>query len=111
MGKLNAFLAHAFALEEAPVLRSGEDEALLDRLAAGVVRRGFKAPALLFLHSVQPLNFVGSQAMLFLQPMVGTVFSVEEWDRAAGLLERRETLARLVERMEKIEAPSPAVPV
>ena len=93
------WLAHAFATEESAPRWTPEDEALLDRLAAEVARRGLQAPALLFLESVKPLNFVGSQALVFLQPLAGAVFSAAEWKRAAAVLERREALPRLLERI------------
>ena len=102
MGKLS-WLEHAFA-PEASVPWTPADEALLERLAAGVARRGLKAPAVLFLESLRPLNFVGSQAMLFLQPMAGAALSGGEWERAARLLERRESLARLMEKIAMIPA-------
>ncbi len=93
------WLAHAFALGD-PAPWTPEDEALLDRLASEVVRRGLQTPAVLFLESSKPLNFLGSQAMTFLQPMAGTLFNAVEWERVAALLERREALERLAARIE-----------
>ena len=92
-------LAHAFSLEDPAPRWTPEDEALLDRLAGEVARRGLSTPAVLLLESVRPLNFVGSQAMVFLQPLAGTVLSAGEWARAAALLERREALSRLTDRI------------
>lgn len=79
---------------------SAEDEALLDRLAAEVAKRRMQAPAVLLLESVKPLNFVGSQALTFLQPLVGTLFSNVQWERVALILERREAIEMLIRRIE-----------
>ena len=94
------WLDHAFALKDPGASWEPEDDALLDRLAAEVAKRRMQAPAVLFLHSVQPLNFLGSQAMVFLQPVAGMVLSPADWERAARLLERREALSRLAEKIE-----------
>mgnify|MGYP001562322087 CR=1 FL=1 len=91
-------MAHAFAVKGEPL--SIEDEALLDRLAAEVAKRRMQAPAILFLESVKPLNFVGSQALVFLQPLVGALFSTVQWERVTAILERREALELLIRRIE-----------
>ena len=94
-----AALAHAFSVEK-PAF-SAEDLALLDRLAAEVRRRGLQSPAVLFLESLKPLNFLGSQAMQFLRPMAGVVLSEAQWARSAEILERREALEVLIRRIEE----------
>ena len=94
------WLAHAFALGDPQAPWAPEDEALLDRLASEVARRGMQAPAVLFLEGLRPLNFLGSQAVTFLQPLAGMLFSATEWDRVARILERREALGSLMERIE-----------
>ena len=60
-------------------------------------------PAILLLESVKPLSFLGSQALLFFEPMVRAFFSVPDYDRAAALLERRESLEALLVRIEAKE--------
>ena len=57
-------------------------------------------PAILFLESVKPLSFLGSQALLFFEPMVRAFFAVPDYDRVAALLERRESLEALLVRIE-----------
>jgi hypothetical protein len=57
-------------------------------------------PAILLLESVKPLTFLGSQALLFFEPMVRAFFSVPEYDRVAALLERRESVEALLVRIE-----------
>ncbi len=57
-------------------------------------------PAILFLESVKPLSFVGSQALYFFEPMVRALFSVPEYERFAALLERRENIEVLLVKIE-----------
>jgi hypothetical protein len=58
-------------------------------------------PAILFLESVKPLSFVGSQAMYFFEPMVRALFQVPEYERFAALMERRESVEELLVRIER----------
>lgn len=79
---------------------SPDEAALLDRLAKQVVDRRMTAPAVFFLESVRPMNFVASQAMLFFAPMVRAFFSTADYDRLQTILERRECVDWLVDRIE-----------
>lgn len=94
-------LRHAFALEESDEACSEEDRALLSKVAGFVVKRGMTVPAILFLESMRPLNFVGSQVMVFFQPILASFFSTEEYDRLARILERRNSIDRLIEQIEE----------
>lgn len=84
---------------------SAEDEALLDRIAAAVARWGMTVPAVFLLESSKPLSFVGSQFLHFLSPIAHSVLDARELDRLAVLLERRDTVERLIVRIERAEAP------
>lgn len=64
-------------------------------MAETVVRRGLAAPATLFLESVAPLNFLGSQVLYGLAPLLRCACDRDEFDRAAQVLERRDSLTRL----------------
>src|SRR3989449_11304599 len=92
---LTARIRHAFALEPGGRPLSPEDVALLERVAATVVERGMATPAILFLESVGPMNFLGSQALHFFTPILEVVFPQRDVERVAQLLERRDTLSRL----------------
>ncbi|HID10408.1 MAG TPA: hypothetical protein EYP17_03800 [Candidatus Latescibacteria bacterium] len=93
-------LRRAFSVEEERL--SEEELALVERAARAVVKRGLATPALLFLESVRPLNFIGSQAMRFLEPAVRSVFSAEDYGRFTRVLERREGLDALIGHIEKL---------
>ena len=77
-----------------------EDQALFDKLADWLVARSLETPAVLFLESVRPLSFVGSQAMHFFEPFARALFAVEDYDRIARLMERRSNLELLVRTIE-----------
>jgi hypothetical protein len=72
----------------------------MERIADVLVRRGMAAPATVFLESMGPMNFLGSQALHFLAPIIDCAFEAKEVEQVARLLERRETSARLVAIIE-----------
>lgn len=81
-----------------------EDDELLDRIVTAVTRWKMTVPAIFMLESSKPLNFVGSQFLHFLSPIVHTVFDAREMDRFAVMLERRDTIELLIRRIEAAEA-------
>lgn len=98
---LKARVQHAFALEPIGEPLSAEDLALLERVAAAVVAREMAVPAVMFLESVGPMNFLGSQALHFFTPILEIVFPQRDMERVALLLERRDTLSRLASLIER----------
>ena len=87
---LRAGLRHAFAVRPEQEPFTTEDVALLERVADAIVRCGMATPATLFLESIGPMNFLGSQALHVLTPLIEAVLSVNELTRIVRLLERRE---------------------
>ena len=100
MSGFRARFRYAFAMEREGQPLSLEDVALLERVADAVVRRGMAAPAVMFLESVGPMNFLGSQALHFFTPLLEVVFPQRDIEQVALLLERRDTLLRLVVMIE-----------
>jgi len=98
-------LAHAFSVKPEGEL-SPEDHELLDRVARKVVERRMTAPVILALQSVLPLGYLGSQVMVALKPFAELVIPVEQYDQFTRILERREGLKLLIERIEHFEAES-----
>jgi hypothetical protein len=99
-GKVREEFAHAFATQPKSESFSNEELALLDRMADAVVKRGMAAPATVFLESLGPMNFLGSQALHFLAPILEFALNVKELEQAARLLERRDTISRLISIIE-----------
>ena len=104
-GKVRAELSHAFSTTSGPELFTAGDLALLERVADAVVKRGMAAPATVFLESLGPMNFLGSQALYFLTPIVEWAFQAKEVEQVARLLERRDTISRLIAIIETKSAP------
>jgi hypothetical protein len=87
-----------------PDYLSAEQIALFERLADRVVRRRLTVPAVLFLESVRPLNYIGSQAMVFFSPFVHALFDTRQYELIREALERRETLGYLCDVLEAQES-------
>ena len=105
LGAVRAALRHAFAVQAIQDEWTAEDDVLLERVADAVVKRGMAAPAAVFLESLGPMNFLGSQALHFMAPILECAFSAKEVTRVARLLERRDTLARLLSLIDAKSAP------
>ncbi len=103
------FLKEAFSTGPDKDVVSPEDipeerrKELVEKLAKGIVSRGLTAPAIFFLESVKPLNFLGSQAMIFFEPIVRSIFPFQAYTEFAVLLEDRKTLERLICEIERLE--------
>ena len=106
-GKLRKEFVHAFALPPAESTFAPEDLALLEKVARVITRRGMALPALLFLESLGPLNFLGSQVLHGLRPFLELVCDATEMERLAVLLERRDSVSRLIAIIQE-QATSPA---
>ena len=92
---------HAFAIDPQAEQVTAEEEVLLEKVAGGVVRRRLEVPAEMFLESVRPLSFLGSQALVFLQPILAIVLNPTEIEKFSRLLEKRAALPRLVALIEE----------
>jgi len=102
IARLRAGLRHAFSLESPFGPLTEADRALLAQLALAIARRRMAGPAILFLESLRPLGYLGSQAMLFLRPFLTPLLNTERYDRLAEILERREGIEELVKAIESI---------
>jgi len=81
-----------------------EEDAVLEKLALKVIQWRMAVPAILFLESVKPLNYIGSQAMVFFEPMIQTVFNFKDYDTLRIAMERRENVENLLQKIEKYDA-------
>lgn len=97
---LRTGLRHAFSTHSDSHPLSTDDVALMERIADVLVRRGMSAPATVFLESIGPMSFLGSQALHFLTPIIDCAFNAKEIEQVARLLEHRETISRLIAVIE-----------
>ena len=108
LAQLRAGLRHAFAVQPENQPLAVEDVQLLERIADVIINRRMAAPATMFLESMGPMNFLGSQALHFLTPILDCAFNTKEVEQVARLLERRDTVARLIAIIEAKSAPQGA---
>jgi hypothetical protein len=106
--RVRAELSHAFSTRAEAETFTIEDLALLQRIADAVVQRRMAAPAIVFLESLGPMSFLGSQALHFFAPIIELAFSAHEVSQVAALLERRDTTVRLIALIEAASAPQGA---
>jgi len=90
-------------LSEAEPIPDDENR-VLDKLAERVVRWKMSVPAIIFLESVKPLNYIGSQALVFFEPIVQSLFNFRDYDTFRRAMERRENVERLLQKIEAADA-------
>jgi hypothetical protein len=81
-----------------------EEIAVLEKVARKAVDRGMTVPAILFLESVKPLNFIGSQVMVFFEPIIQTLFNLKDYDTLRCALEKRQSIEILIQKIEEYDA-------
>ena len=108
LARVRAGLRHAFAVQPENQPLAVEEIQLLERIAGVIVNRRMAAPATMFLESMGPMNFLGSQALHFITPIIDCAFNTKEVEQVARLLERRDTVARLIAIIEAKSAPQGA---
>lgn len=83
---------------------SAHQEEILTKIAQKVISWRMSVPAILFLESVKPLNYVGSQMMAFFEPFVQTLFSWKDYDEFRRMMEQRGTVERLLQKIEQLDS-------
>ncbi|MCK4426923.1 MAG: hypothetical protein KAW16_00410 [candidate division Zixibacteria bacterium] len=83
-------------------------EEILTKIAQKVVEWKMSVPAILFLESVKPLNYIGSQMMAFFEPFVQTIFSWKDYDEFRRMMEERGTIEKLLQKIEQLDAETQA---
>ena len=88
-------------------LTSERRDQMIEGLSQWIRANGLRSPALLFLEANKPLAPLGSQALLFLQPLLGLVGPAMGWFRDdhvfaeyAILLEDSVNIERILDRLE-----------
>jgi len=95
---------HAFAVSPAEHVITVDDENLANKVATFVVRRKMAMPAIMLLETGRPLNYVGSQFLVFLSPFVSLIFRTSsEFDRFALFLEKRDSIPCIIKQIESLE--------
>jgi len=94
----------AFSLEPDYEPLTEREVEILDKIAAFISRRRMVGPAIIFLESVKPLNYVGSQAMAFFEPTIKALFSGAQYSEVRRIFERRQSIEALLRKIEEADA-------
>jgi len=81
-----------------------EQQEVLEKIAKKVVEWKMAVPAIMTLETAKPLSFIGSQVLVFFEPIVQSVFSLKHYDTFRELMEDRENVERLLQLIEKFDA-------
>lgn len=92
------------APQDGPAVLTEREEEIMRRIAAKVVEWKMTVPAILFLESVKPLNYIGAQAMVFFEPFIQTIFEFKDYDTFRLMMEKRENTERLLLKIEELDA-------
>jgi hypothetical protein len=97
------WLKHAFAIEAEGALEpTAAQKDLVDRLCRQVAARGLVTPALVFLESVRPLNYMTSQMLQFFAPVLSALADPNACQELANFLEHRGSVDYLCRRLEEL---------
>ena len=78
-------------------------EELIKKVAGTIVSFGMGVPAIFLLEMHKPLSFIGSQVLIFLEPLVRMVFQGDDYHAFAVIMERRENVEKLIQEIERLE--------
>jgi hypothetical protein len=98
------WLRDAFSMDSFNEPFTESETAHLEKIARFFVRRRMSVPAILFLETGKPLNYIGSQAMAFFEPAVRSLFSADQYIELRRILERRQSVETLIQLIEKFES-------
>ena len=87
-----------------------EKEEVLNKVTNFIVTKGLTVPAIMYFHTFKPLSFIGSSLMVMGGPVAEifiesfTKMNPKLYAKAAKLLENRDNVEILIQRIEKKDA-------
>jgi hypothetical protein len=92
-------LMHRYATE----LSTERAELLIEKLASWIVNHRLETPAIIFLESIKPLSFIGSQMwLMYGVPMLGLVVDEHQSSEYGLLFEDRRHVEALISQIETL---------
>jgi len=73
---------------------------LIEKMAYHLRRWGLTVPGVAFLEANKPFAFLGSQLLLFLQPLLNGLVRPAASEQCIRFLEDRDGIERLIQRLE-----------
>jgi hypothetical protein len=96
-------LAEAKDFIELKYMELKTEEELLSYFAEKIANRGLTTPAIFLLEAFKPLNLIGSQVLIFLDPLIKLLLNLKYYQEIIKLLENRENIERLIIAIENCE--------
>ena len=81
-----------------------EIDDLAKRIAHKIVERDMAVPAIIFLESIKPVSFLGSQMLVFANPVVSLLVQSGDYYRFVRMIEDRENVEKLTVAIEEENA-------
>ncbi|MFB0509453.1 MAG: hypothetical protein ACETVX_03070 [bacterium] len=76
---------------------------IIHKIAQKVVELRLTTIAIVMLESSKPISFLGSQLMIFFQPIFTSIFPFTQYDEFAALLEDRKNVEILIQEIERLD--------
>lgn len=80
--------------------RQGE---LLEKVARRVVDLRVSAMAIFLLEATKPLSFLGSQLLVFFNPIIQPIFNFKDYEEVTEMIENRDNIEFLIQRIERLQ--------
>tara|TARA_B100001250_G_C19802286_1_gene791644 strand:- start:66 stop:338 length:273 start_codon:yes stop_codon:yes gene_type:complete len=81
---------------------TNDDKAFLTKLANKIDELKLITPSIFFLEMVKPLNFIGSQTMVFFGPIISAFVKTDGYYKAAELFEQHSSVEFLICELERL---------
>ncbi|MBI4243572.1 MAG: hypothetical protein HY606_05735 [Planctomycetes bacterium] len=100
--KLKKLLKHAFSAGSEPL--TDDEKKLLDNLIKKVRSSPLKSAAAVFIESIRPLDYIGSQTVVALKPFIEFAVPKEKIDQVISILSKRNGLDYLIKGLNDGES-------
>lgn len=77
---------------------------LCRKIAKKIVERDLTVPAVMFLESIKPVSFLGSQMLVFANPVISLIVQTGEYYRFVRMIEDRDNIEKLAVAIEEENA-------
>ena len=81
-----------------------ERDAVIEKISRKTVEHRMATPAILFLEMHKPVSFFASQSLVILSPFTAPFVGMDNVQVASKLLEKRENVEKLIQRIEELSA-------
>ena len=86
--------------EKKPFKPNKNQKLIVKKISFEISKRHLTLPAIVTLETLRPLNYLGSQAMHFFQPIITSILNVEGYSEFTSMLEKRECIDYLIDSIK-----------